>query len=100
MSKISRQRQWQIDNPEKQKIIREQSKINHKKSLLEIGIIKSQEEIHDIIKDFEWREYGRFDWAKRLSGEQWWDIFEYLDWKYNNSAYTDLEFSRKLREWA
>jgi len=98
--KVSRQRQWQIDNPERQKLIKEQTKINRKRSLLEAGIAKTQEEIHDIITGFEWRTYGRFGSARRLSGDEWWEAFEYLDWKYNGSAYTDLELSRKLRSFS
>jgi|GEM_PF-6774522 len=90
MSKIlSRQRKWQIAHPDKAALLRTQTIIRRRYALLQLGIVKTHEELHDIVSDFE-RRNGT------LSGAEWWNVYEYLDWKYNGSAFTDLKFSAWL----
>ena len=88
--KISRQRKWQIQNPDKAKLLKVQAAIRKRYQLLQAGFIKTHEELWEMVKDYEKRQ------GLKLSGQEWWNIYEYLDWKYNNSAFTDLSFSRKL----
>lgn len=78
MSKtLSRQRNWQVRNPGKARLLREQTKLNQRKALFQQGYVKTHEEIYDIIVGYE-RRHGK------LTDAAWWDAYEYLDWKYNN----------------
>lgn len=58
---------------------------------------KTYEEIYDMtahhmgIKGRTWQKTP-------VDGKQWWLVFEYLDWKYNNCAFTNLAFSRWLED--
>jgi len=92
MSKISRQRQWQIKNPLKAKLLREQTKTRQRYALLEQGYVKTHDELYDIITDYEKRN------NLELPGEDWWLVFEYLDFKYNGCKYTDLTMDRRLAQ--
>lgn len=76
---LSRQRQWQIANPTKAKLLRKQTDVRKRYALLEAGYGMTHEEICEYIDGYEVR-HGK------VSNAEWWDIYEYLDWKYNNSA--------------
>lgn len=90
MSKrVSRQAGWQRANPEKQRLLRKQTEVRKRYSLLQQGYVKTHDEIYDMIADYEKR-------TGEIDGREWWLIFEYLDWKYNGSKYTDLTMDRKL----
>lgn len=72
----SRQRRWQANNPVKAKLLRQQTKIRQRYALLKQGYVKTHEEIWEIISGYEKRN-------GRVTDSQWWDMYEYLDWKYN-----------------
>jgi hypothetical protein len=91
MPKLSRQRLWQINNPVKEKAIRQKTKLNARAALLKQGIVKTHEEIWDMIRAYELRRYQAHDYDdnyKKVSDEQWWLIYEYIDWKYNGTMPT------------
>ena len=92
MSALSRQRIWQIKHPEKAQLLKAQTAIRKRYALLEQGIVKTHAELWDMVAGYEQRN-------GKLTGPEWWNIYEYLDWKYNNSVFTDLAFSRKLESW-
>lgn len=82
MSKLlSRQRVWQLDNPDKAKFLKKQTVLRRRKALFQQGYIKTHEEIWEIIDGYESRN-------GKVTDEEWWEIYEYLDWKYNNRKLT------------
>lgn len=81
MTTLSRQRNWQIKHPEKAKLLKKQTAIRQRYHLLGQGYVRTHEEIWDIIDGYE-RRNGK------VSDEDWWNIYEYLDWKYNNCLLT------------
>lgn len=78
---LSRQRRWQIANPTKARILRKQTDLRHRYQLLLQGYVKTHEEIYDILAGYEKRN-------GKMTDSQWWDAYEYLDWKYNDSKLT------------
>lgn len=86
---LSRQRQWQLRHPTEAALLKQQTVIRRRYRLSQQGYVKTYEELYDIVLGYEKRN-------GRLTDAAWWDVFEYLDWKYNGSKFTDLNFSKWL----